>query len=84
MTYHRNAENRKYRLPASNDTDAAWWKLVTESDAGEYLLSKQEGEISGLDPSRHIYLDRPDLGYIGYIVEPLAAFEMHCLNMPRM
>lgn len=47
------------------------------------MLPKEEAERADIDPSRHAYIDRPDLGVEGYPVLPEAIHEMHCINMLR-
>ncbi|EFW99947.1 hypothetical protein CMQ_265 [Grosmannia clavigera kw1407] len=62
-----------FRQHNSKEADAKW---------DEYDGSK-EAEQAGIDPARHAYVDRPDLGAVGYPVLPEAVHHMHCVSMLR-
>ena len=47
------------------------------------MIPKSEASEADIDPARHAYIDRPDLGVEGYPVLPEAIHEMHCVNMVR-
>lgn len=47
------------------------------------MIPKEEAESADIDPTRHAYVERPDLGVEGYPVLPEAIHEMHCVNMLR-
>lgn len=47
------------------------------------MIPKDEAEQAGIDPNRHAYVDRPDLGVVGYPVLPEATHHMHCISMLR-
>lgn len=47
------------------------------------MIPKEEAAAADIDPSRHAYVDRPDLDMVGYPVLPEAIHEMHCVNMLR-
>lgn len=47
------------------------------------MIPKEEAESADIDPTRHAYVDRPDLGIEGFPVLPEAIHQMHCVNMLR-
>jgi hypothetical protein len=61
------------------------WRDYDGTGSGFIMISKEEAELgrAGIDPSRHAYVDRPDLGAVGYPVLPEAIHDMHCVNMLR-
>ncbi|KAI0023019.1 hypothetical protein F4780DRAFT_787619 [Xylariomycetidae sp. FL0641] len=59
------------------------WADYAQSDAGYIMISKEEAPLADIDPDRHAYIDRPDLGMVGYPVLPEAVHEMHCVNLLR-
>ncbi|KAB5526287.1 hypothetical protein GE09DRAFT_939225, partial [Coniochaeta sp. 2T2.1] len=54
--------------------------LATDILWEEYTQSEAAADI---DPSRHAYIDRPDIGMVGYPVLPEAIHEMHCVDKLR-
>lgn len=52
-------------------------------DGGFIMIPKEEAAAADIDPARHAYVDRPDIGMVGYPVLPEAVHEMHCVNMLR-
>ena len=47
------------------------------------MIPKEEAELADIDPARHAYIDRPDLGMVGYAAIPEALHQMHCVNTLR-
>ena len=47
------------------------------------MIPRGEEAAADIDPSRHAYVDRPDLGMVGYPVLPEAIHEMHCVDKVR-
>lgn len=54
-----------------------------KTEGGYIMIPKHEAEAADIDPTRHAYIKRPDLGVEGYPVLPEAIHEMHCVNMIR-
>ncbi len=52
-------------------------------DGGFIMIPKEEASLADIDPNRHAYIDRPDLGMVGYAVIPEAMHQMHCVNTLR-
>lgn len=47
------------------------------------MIPRGEEAAADIDPSRHAYIDRPDIGMVGYPVLPEAIHEMHCVDKLR-
>ncbi|KAH8898067.1 hypothetical protein GQ53DRAFT_610621, partial [Thozetella sp. PMI_491] len=62
-----------YRKHDSVEADGMWIEYSQSEDA----------EMADIDPDRHAYIDRPDLGMVGYIAIPEAMHQMHCVNTLR-
>ncbi|KAI0398004.1 hypothetical protein F5Y17DRAFT_413128 [Xylariaceae sp. FL0594] len=67
-----------------NSTEAdEIWADHEQANRGFVMIPKEEAEAADIDPSRHAYIDRPDIGMVGYPVLPEAVHQMHCVNMLR-
>ncbi|KUJ11014.1 uncharacterized protein LY89DRAFT_688977 [Mollisia scopiformis] len=75
-------EDSFFREHNSTDADEKW-KWYDASYGGYIMIPKEEAVTADIDPARHAYVDRPDLGVEGYPVLPEAIHEMHCVNMVR-
>ncbi|KAI0491013.1 hypothetical protein F4859DRAFT_508803 [Xylaria cf. heliscus] len=76
-------DNTPWREHNSTEADEAWADY-TQADGGFIMIPKEEAAAADIDPARHAYVDRPDIGMVGYPVLPEAVHEMHCVNMLRM
>ncbi|KAI0391627.1 hypothetical protein F5Y17DRAFT_439825 [Xylariaceae sp. FL0594] len=65
----------------STETDKAWREYVPVGRL--IMLPKEEAAAASIDPTRHAYIDRPDLGMVGYPVIVEAVHQMHCLDLLR-
>ncbi|KAG0648777.1 hypothetical protein D0Z07_4706 [Hyphodiscus hymeniophilus] len=75
-------EKSFFREHNSDEADAKW-KWYDASNGGYIMIPKEEAARADIDPARHAYIDRPDLGVEGFPVLPEAIHEMHCVNMVR-
>ncbi|KAJ8131584.1 hypothetical protein O1611_g2040 [Lasiodiplodia mahajangana] len=71
-----------WREHNSTEADEVWAEY-TQADGGFIMIPKEEAAEADIDPARHAYVDRPDLGMVGYPVLPEAVHQMHCVNMLR-
>jgi hypothetical protein len=47
------------------------------------MIPRGEEAAADIDLSRHAYVDRPDIGMVGYPVLPEAIHVMHCVDKLR-
>ncbi|KAI1739813.1 hypothetical protein F4680DRAFT_466302 [Xylaria scruposa] len=71
-----------WREHNSSEADEVWADY-TQADGGFIMIPKEESAAADIDPLRHAYIDRPDIGMVGYPVMPEAVHHMHCVNMLR-
>ena len=75
-------DGRFYRQHDSDEAEERWLEY-TQSRAGFIMIPKDEAVDADIDPERHAYIDRPDIGMVGYAVIPEAMHQMHCVNELR-
>ncbi|KAI0439359.1 hypothetical protein F4803DRAFT_47623 [Xylaria telfairii] len=75
-------DNTPWREHNSTEADEVWADY-TQADGGFIMIPKEEAAAADIDPARHAYVDRPDIGMVGYPVLPEAVHQMHCVNMLR-
>ncbi|KAI1813966.1 hypothetical protein GGS20DRAFT_598566 [Poronia punctata] len=74
-------ETTPWRGHNSSETDKAWREYG--ETASFIMIPKEEAAKAAIDPDRHAYIDRPDIGMVGYPVVPEAVHQMHCLDVLR-
>ncbi|KAI1815966.1 hypothetical protein GGS20DRAFT_275679 [Poronia punctata] len=80
--YPDDLEETPWRQHNSTKADDIWADYE-QADKGFIMIPKSEAQKADIDPSRHAYIDRPDLNMVGYPVLPEAVHQMHCVNLLR-